>query len=83
MSKYKRTEIVDAIQWTGENQDEVVQFLGEITAIHCHWYWNPVFTICTNLGVWLPKIGDFIVCDANCDVICYDPITFEWFYERA
>ena len=72
MARYRRLAEMDAVQWTGENEDEIRQFVGErgqirwgkrIEVVSRH----PVGTMSAHPGNWIVKgeQGDLMVYTAE------------------
>jgi hypothetical protein len=79
MTKYRKKPIViDAMQWTGDNQDEVLKFIGGD-----HW-WDqdgPILVMSGGVGEVRAEIGDWIIRGVNGEFYPCKPDIFAWTYD--
>ncbi len=61
MKYRKRPVIVDTVQWTGENVDEITEFIGSSVRIWDKKEGLPVLDIFTLEGVMRAQHGDWII----------------------
>lgn len=74
----KKPVVIEALQWTGENNQEVCFFLGQLDIDA----WNRV-TICTLEGTMRADIGDWIIKGVKGEFYPCKPDIFATTYEPA
>ena len=72
----KKAEVVHAVQWTDESQEDVLRLTGHSGEV-------PVTTLSERGGVRITGKGDFFVKGANGKITSCDAPTFTVLYERA
>ena len=82
MKKYrKKPVVVEAVQWTKKNEDEVVAFLNTGTRHFC--VEHPVIAICTLEGVMYASPGDYIIKGVHGECYPCKPDIFHKTYEEV
>jgi hypothetical protein len=80
----KKPLLVDAIHWTGENAQEVLNFLEGLPHIaYRHTRDLMALTIYTSEGTRRVDVGDFIIKDVNDELYSYNSRIFTRDYEIA
>ncbi len=80
----KKPLLVDAIHWTGENAQDVLNFLEGLPHIaYRHTRDLMALTIYTTEGTRRVDVGDFIVKDVNDELYSYNSKIFARDYEIA
>ena len=78
--KYRKKQvIVDAIQWTGRNKDEIFWFAGPFISVDL----NDDLIIETLEGNMRAKVGDYIIKGVDGEVYPCKQDIFEKTYERV
>ena len=88
MAKYrKKTVVFDAVQWTGENIQEIKDFAGEYARVYALDVLEKKLTasleIETPKGLMSARIGDYIIKVVNGEFYPCKPDIFEKTYERV
>lgn len=87
MPKYRSKEVIDAVQWTGDNMSEVGAFLKDV---HYEMHINEAgkfpklprqLVIKVNWGVIKMSEGDYVTRDATGHVSHNSAATFETFFD--
>lgn len=80
----KKPLLVDAIQWTGENAEEILKFLEGLPHIaYRHSRDIMAVTIYTTEGTRRVDVGDFIVKDVDNELYSYNSRIFNRTHEQA
>lgn len=81
VKKYcKKPVVVEAVQWTGENIDEIVEFCGE----YCNSFdWSDVLYIYTLGGHRIARVGDYIIKGVRGEFYPCMPHIFEETYDAV
>jgi hypothetical protein len=80
----KKPLLVDAIHWTGENSQDVLNFLEGLPHIaYRHTRDLMALTIYTTEGTRRVDVGDFIIKDVNDELYSYNSKIFARDYEIA
>lgn len=84
MAKYRKKTLTDAIEWTGDNWDEVLRWAKELGADTSHMGWcRSTITIRTLEGDMEAQPHDRIMCGAAKELYPCKPEIFEATYELA
>ncbi|MCH3963551.1 MAG: hypothetical protein LKE46_04710 [Clostridium sp.] len=79
MAKYrKRSVVIEAVQWTGKNIDEIAKFMSS-NGIYC--YKNNKLMIVTLEGVHVASINDYIIKGVNGEFYPCKPDIFKKTYD--
>lgn len=80
----KRPVEIQAVQWTGENEDEIKEFVGE-KATFMTWYTvqKPDLMIHTLEGYHRASIGDYVIRGVKGEFYPCKPDIFEETYEEV
>ena len=87
--KYRRKEIVEAVQWNGSNQAEIKSFAGQFAMFdyadtnHDGKTFDAVLKVKTSEKILVAQIGDYIVRGAKGDFFIEKRTNFESVYEEA
>jgi hypothetical protein len=80
--KYKaRPVIIEAVQWTGENHNEISEFLGREME-ESHDCYGVTFTIGTIEGTLIARVGDYIIKGTKGEYYPCKPDIFKEKYEQ-
>lgn len=84
MPKYrKKPVVIDAIQFTGNNQSKLMAWVIELDA-RVHWHFHDcVVDIPTLEGTMTASSGDWIICGVNGEFYPCKPDIFDKTYERV
>lgn len=92
MAKYrKKPVVVEAVQWTGTNHDEIKSFCGSAARIDiCDTAWKvgkgiPKSRLCIDTleGIHIASVGDFIIKGVKGEFYPCKPDIFDKTYEPA
>lgn len=63
MKYRKKPVVIDAVQWTGENQDEISEFIGIAYADAGDYFYSPLNKLCIHTleGILTADIGDWVI----------------------
>ena len=77
MTKYrKKPVVIDAMQWTGDNKDEVLEFIGGD-----HWWDQDGPILVTLEGEMRAEVGDWIIRGVKGEFYPCKPDIFAWTYD--
>ena len=83
MAKYrKKPIIIEAIQWTGKNDEEIELFIGESLEGYCY-YGNKLMYIRTLEGIMTASVDDYIIKGIQGEFYPCKPDVFIKTYERV
>lgn len=81
MNKYrKKPVVIEAVQWTGKNGEEITKFISINTSFDIH---DDVIEINTLEGTMLANIGDYVIKGINGEFYPCKPDIFEKTYEKV
>ena len=81
MKCIKKPEIVEAIQYTGDNYDELRIFSGQRIGKPLIQYEPEEIVLKTTLGGYVVHVDDFVIKDVRGNYFVCRPETFEEIYE--
>lgn len=85
--KYRRKEIIEAVQWTGANQSEIKALAGQFALFdhedtnHDGKTFNSVLKVRTTDSIIPAKTGDYVVRGTKGDFFIIAQVEFESIYE--
>lgn len=80
MKYRKKPVVIEAVQWTGENQMEIDKFCG----MNAVWSENKkMFLVLTLEGAMLASVSDYIIKGINGEYYLCKPDVFEKTYEKV
>ena len=85
--KYRRKEIIEAIQWKGKNQAEIKSLAGQFAMFdyadtnHDGKTFAPVLKVKTSEKIIVAEVGDYVVRGAKGDFFIAKKADFESLYE--
>jgi len=77
----KKPVVIEAVQWTGSNINDVVSMPRNFDLSHLIVNWNGTLSIKTLEGVMQAEIGDFIICGVQGELYPCKPDIFKQTYE--
>lgn len=86
--KYRRKEIIDAVQWNGKNQSEIKTFAGQFAMFDYadmdkDGTLDPLLKVKTSVKIENAATGDYIVRGSRGDYSIINKADFEALYEEA
>lgn len=85
--KYRRREVIEALQWTGKNQSEIKQFAFQFAMFdyadtNGDGKMDAVLKVKTREKIVPAKIGDYVVRGERGDFLLLDKNEFEQIWEK-
>lgn len=79
MPKYrKKPVVIDALQWTGENREEMIEFVNNEAVVGIEWIAIPTLE-----GVMKATVGDYIIRGVHDELYSCKPDIFAKTYEKV
>lgn len=79
MAKYrKKPVVIDALQWTGENREEMIEFVNNEAVVGIEWIAIPTLE-----GTMRATVGDYIIRGVHGELYSCKPDIFAKTYEKA
>lgn len=79
MPKYrKKPVVIDALQWTGENREEMIEFVNNEAVVGIGWIAIPTLE-----GVMKATVGDYIIRGVHGELYSCKPDIFAKTYEKV
>lgn len=77
----KKPVKVQAVQWTGDNYEELADFIGHVRSVY---HLNDEYVIIETLeGCCCLRNGDWIICEVNGEIYLCESDIFEKTYEEV
>lgn len=80
--RYRSKAVIDAVQWTGDNTEELQEFLGEAATGYEFPGFGKRMNFLTDWGTVHIKQGDFVTKDGEGHISNNSAETFATYYER-